>query len=83
MSPKKALKLADILKHPKVLKTTDDISAELLERRRYSPPACSAFSQKYTLLKETNRFEFSVHKEAEKQLPRPAVRPAARTGRPL
>jgi len=69
MSPKKALKLADILKHPKVLKTTDDISAELLERRRYSPPACTAFSKKYTLLKETNRFKFTVHKEAEKQLP--------------
>jgi pyrophosphate--fructose-6-phosphate 1-phosphotransferase len=69
MSRKKALQLEDILKHPKVLKTTDDISAELLERRRYSPPACKAFSKKYTLLKETDQFKFTVHKEAEKQLP--------------
>ncbi|MEE9495813.1 MAG: 6-phosphofructokinase [Desulfobacterales bacterium] len=69
MSRKKALKLADILKHPKVLKTTDDISAELLERRRYSPPACTAFSEKYTLLKETDQFKFTLDREAEKQLP--------------
>jgi len=69
MSRKKALKLADILKHPRVLQTTGDISAELLERRRYSPPACTAFSKKYTGLKETDRFKFTMHKEAEKQLP--------------
>jgi pyrophosphate--fructose-6-phosphate 1-phosphotransferase len=69
MSQKKALKLEDILKHPKVRKITDDVNAELLERRRYSPPTCTVFSKKFTLLKETDQFRFTVHKEAEKQLP--------------
>ena len=69
MSPTKALKPEEILKHPKVLKTTDNISAELLERRRYSPLACKAFSHKYTRLKEADQFKFRMHKEAEKQLP--------------
>ena len=69
MSRKKALKLADIFKHPTVIKTTDDISAELIERRGYSPPACTAFSKKYTLLKKTDQFKFTMHTEAEKQLP--------------
>jgi pyrophosphate--fructose-6-phosphate 1-phosphotransferase len=69
MPRKKALKPENIFKHPKVLQITDDISAELLERRRYSPPACTAFSKKYTGLKETDRFKFTMHKEAEKQLP--------------
>ena len=69
MPRKKALKSEDIFKHPKVLQITDDISAELLERRRYSPPACTVFSKKYTGLKATDRFKFTMHKEAEKQLP--------------
>ena len=35
MSSKKAPKLENILKHPKVLEITDDMNAELLERRQY------------------------------------------------
>ncbi|MGD2187615.1 MAG: 6-phosphofructokinase [Desulfobacterales bacterium] len=69
MSRKKALELKDILDHPKVQQITDDVNAELLARRRYSPPLCTAFSKKFTLLKETDRFKFSVDKEAQKQLP--------------
>jgi pyrophosphate--fructose-6-phosphate 1-phosphotransferase len=52
-----------------VLSVTDNINAELLERRQYSPPVCKAFSQKFTILKETDQFQFTVDKEAQKQLP--------------
>ena len=69
MPGKKALKLEDILKHPKVQKVTDDINAELLERRQYKPPVCDAFTQQYTILKETDQFKFKIDKEAQKQLP--------------
>jgi pyrophosphate--fructose-6-phosphate 1-phosphotransferase len=69
MSQKKPLKLEDILKHPQAQKITDDVNAVLLERRRYSPPICTVFSKTFTLLKETDQFKFTVHKEAEKQLP--------------
>ncbi len=63
------LKLQDVLKHPVVRKVTDDTNPELLERRNYLPPVCKAFSQKYTVLKETDRFKFTVDKEAQKKLP--------------
>ena len=71
MPGKKTIKMEmkDLSQHPVVLRVTDDINPELLERRRYSPPVCSAFSQKYTILKETDQFEFTVDKEAQKQLP--------------
>ena len=61
--------MKELSQHPVVLRATDDINPELLERRGYSPMVCSAFSQKYTVLKETDEFEFSVDKEAQKQLP--------------
>jgi pyrophosphate--fructose-6-phosphate 1-phosphotransferase len=69
MSAKKALKLQDILKHPIVQKVTDDVNAELLERRHYQPPVCHAFTQRLTVLKETDRFKFKIDMEAQKQLP--------------
>ena len=71
MPGKKAskLKLQDVLKHPVVRKVTDDTNPELLERRNYLPPVCKAFSQKYTVLKETDRFKFTVDNEAQKKLP--------------
>ena len=71
MPGKKAskLKLQDVLKHPVVRRVTDDTNPELLERRNYLPPVCKAFSQKYTVLKETDRFKFTVDNEAQKKLP--------------
>ena len=69
MVQKKALKREDILKHPKVQKVTGDINAELLERRRYQPPLCRVFTERFTILKETDRFKFKIDPEAQKQLP--------------
>ncbi len=69
MSSKKAPKLKDILKHPKVQEITDNTNAELLERRQYSPPRCSALDKKYTLLIDADQYKFTVDKEAQKQLP--------------
>jgi len=69
MPQKKALELKDVLKHPAVQRVTNDVNAELLERRQYQPPVCKAFSQKFTTLKLTDAFKFTVDKEAQKQLP--------------
>jgi pyrophosphate--fructose-6-phosphate 1-phosphotransferase len=71
MPGKKTVKMeiSDVLKHPVVLSVTDDTNPELLERRQYSPPVCNVFSREFTILKETDRFKFSVDKEAQKQLP--------------
>ena len=63
------MEMKNVLKHPVVLRVTDDTNPELLERRQYPPPVCKAFSQKFTILKETDQFKFTVDKEAQKQLP--------------
>ena len=68
MPRKKTPELKDVLKHPVVQRVTDDVNAELLERRQYKPPVCKAFSQKFTTLKQTDAFKFTVDKEAQKQL---------------
>jgi pyrophosphate--fructose-6-phosphate 1-phosphotransferase len=71
MPGKKTIKkqMKDLAQHPVVLRVTDDTNPELVERRQYSPPVCSAFSREYTILKETDEFKFTVDKEAQKQLP--------------
>ncbi len=69
MSGKEPIPLPELLKHPKVLNVTEDVNAELLERRQYSPPVCSALSQKFSRLQPTDEFKFTVDKEAAKQLP--------------
>jgi len=69
MPDNKTLNLEDILNHPQVKKVTDDVNAELLERRKYLPPPCEVFSHPYTVLEETDRYRFELDREAEKQLP--------------
>jgi len=69
MPDNKTLNLEDILNHPQVQKVTDDVNAELLERRKYLPPPCEVFSHPYTVLEETDRYRFELDREAEKQLP--------------
>jgi len=69
MQGNKTVDLEKLLNHPRVREATDDINAELLERRRYRPPQCGAFSRRYTLLRTTGKYRFELDREAEKQLP--------------
>jgi len=69
MTEIEAANLEKILNHPRVKKVTDDENAELLERRKYSPPKCKVFSSTYTVLAETDRYRFELDKEAARQLP--------------
>jgi pyrophosphate--fructose-6-phosphate 1-phosphotransferase len=69
MPRKEAVSLEEILNHPKVKKATDDINAEILERRAYKPLQCEVFSHPYTVLKETDRYQFEIDRQAKKLLP--------------
>jgi pyrophosphate--fructose-6-phosphate 1-phosphotransferase len=69
MSGKEAIRLEKILNHPAVKKATDDINAESLERRSYSPLRCEVFCHPYTIVRETDRYRFELDRQAEKLLP--------------
>ncbi|MBT8331820.1 MAG: 6-phosphofructokinase, partial [Deltaproteobacteria bacterium] len=69
MPEKQAINLEELLNHPRVKKVTDDVNAELIERRKYAPPACEVFSHPYTVLQDKDRYRFELDKEAERQLP--------------
>ena len=69
MPRKEAISLEEILNHPKVKKATDDINAEMLERRAYKPLKCKVFSSPYTVLRETGRYRFEIDRQAKKLLP--------------
>jgi len=69
MLENEAPNLEKILNHPQVKKVTDDVNAEMLERRKYSPPQCDVFSSNYNVLQETDQYRFELDMEAEKQLP--------------
>ncbi len=69
MPVKETIRLEEILNHPKVKKAIDDVNAEMLERRAYSPLQCEVFSHPYTVLQETDRYRFELDRQAEKLLP--------------
>jgi pyrophosphate--fructose-6-phosphate 1-phosphotransferase len=69
MPGKEAISLEEILNHPAVKKATDNINAESLERRSYSPLRCEVFSHPYTIVQETDRYRFELDRQAEKLLP--------------
>ncbi len=69
MPGKMSATLADLLKHPEVQKVTDNINPELIQRRKYIPPISDVFSALYTVLEETDKYKFTIDREAEKQLP--------------
>ncbi len=69
MPEKETISLEEILNHPTVKKATDDVNAESLERRAYSPLRCEVFSHPYTVLRETDRYRFELDRQAEKLLP--------------
>ena len=69
MSGKNVPDLNQLLKDPTVLRVIDNNNPEASERRNYSPPTCAAFAKPYTVLKETDRYKFTVDNAARKQLP--------------
>ena len=69
MSGKETMNLEEILNHPAVKMAIDDVNAESLERRSYSPRRCEVFSHPFTVLQETDRYRFELDKQAEKLLP--------------
>jgi pyrophosphate--fructose-6-phosphate 1-phosphotransferase len=69
MTGKKDVDLNKLINDPTVIRVTDNINPELSERKNYSPPACDAFAKKYTRLKETDRYTFTLDEEARRQLP--------------
>ncbi len=69
MGVKTSASIGDILKHPDVLKVTDNINQEVIERREYKPPVCKVFSSSYTMLEDKPHLEFDVDNEARRRLP--------------
>jgi pyrophosphate--fructose-6-phosphate 1-phosphotransferase len=69
MTKTKALNLQEILNSPTVKKAVGDVNRELIERRAFQPPVCRVFSSAYTVLEDTDRYRFTIDKEAERQLP--------------
>jgi pyrophosphate--fructose-6-phosphate 1-phosphotransferase len=70
MAEKTVSGLQEILESPMVKKAVDDVNRELLDRRAFKPPICKVFSHTYTILEETDRYRFSIDREAERQLPK-------------
>jgi pyrophosphate--fructose-6-phosphate 1-phosphotransferase len=68
MQGKKSISAKDLLSNPEVIKITGNINPEIIERRKYKPPICNAFTKPFTVLKENNDFNFKIHIEATKQL---------------
>jgi pyrophosphate--fructose-6-phosphate 1-phosphotransferase len=69
MPAKKTFRIEALLKNPEVLKVTDNINSEIIERRSYIPPTCEILSKPETILLEDSRFKFDIDPEARKQLP--------------
>ena len=58
-----------LLKRPEVQVATNNTNQELIERRKYAPPKCNVFKSPCILLKDDDRFNFNIDKEARKLLP--------------
>jgi pyrophosphate--fructose-6-phosphate 1-phosphotransferase len=69
MTKNSALNLQEVLNSPTVKKAVEDVNRELIERRAFQPPTCKVFSYTYTVLEDTDRYRFTIDKEAERQLP--------------
>ncbi len=59
----------ELLRHPNAREVVSTVSRELLERRAFVPPRCSAFQGGYTTLRETDKYVFDVDAQAAQQLP--------------
>ena len=69
MKDKNPNNIEALLQNPEVQVATSNINQELIERRKYVPPECNIFKSPYTLLKDDDRFNFNIDKEARKLLP--------------
>jgi len=69
MAKAKSVSFQEILRNPMVQGVIDPINPELTRRRAFQPPACKVFSSAYTVLEETDRYRFTIDKEAKRQLP--------------
>jgi len=69
MAKAKSVSFQEILKNPMVQGVIDPINPELTRRRAFQPPVCKVFSSAYTVLEETDRYRFTIDKEAKRQLP--------------
>lgn len=58
-----------LLDNPDVQKAIDKINPSTIDRQAYHSPVCEAFKSRFTGLRETNTYEFSIDGEAEKKLP--------------
>lgn len=61
--------IEELLNNPEVKEVTDSINKGMIVRRKYSPPKCSVFLNKYTYLNTDSTYTFSIDREAKKQLP--------------
>jgi len=69
MAKAKSVSFQEILRNPMVQGVIDPINPELTRRRAFQPPACKVFSSAYTVLEKTDRYRFTIDKEAKRQLP--------------
>ncbi len=61
--------IEELLNDPQVLKVTDNVNEEVIERRQYKPPICNAFLKPYTFTESTDEFQFEIDPEAKRKLP--------------
>ncbi len=59
----------EILNNPIVIDTICNDSSEVIKRRSFVPTRCTVFESPYTILEETDRFEFKIHPESSRRLP--------------
>ncbi len=54
---------------PEIKQELSDMGPGSKERNAFNPPLCQVFSHEFTLLEDDESYEFSIDKEAKKQLP--------------
>jgi len=69
MANRKTVSVEKLLTNEKVLRATDSVNPELLERRSYQPPICEVFKNPYTALEDDDGYRFVIDHEARKKLP--------------
>ncbi len=69
MQDREVIDTQNILNESGISEAVADISAEVIERKSFSPPRCAVFDNPFTILESTDRFEFKIHPEAKRRLP--------------